>query len=30
MRWKSQVHPIAVVEIEINPWSYEEETEKGE
>ena len=26
----SQVHPIAIVEIEISPTSYEEETKKGE
>jgi pyridoxine 4-dehydrogenase len=25
----SQVHPIAMVEIEVSPWSYEEETKKG-
>ena len=30
MRPKLQVYPIASVEIEISPWSYEEETEKGE
>jgi pyridoxine 4-dehydrogenase len=24
-----QVHPIAMVEIEVSPWSYEEETKKG-
>ena len=24
-----EVHHIAVVEIEISPWSYEEETKKG-
>ena len=30
MRRKPQVHPIAAVEIEISPWSYEEETAKGE
>ena len=24
-----QVHPIAAVEIEVSPWSYEEETKKG-
>ena len=25
-----QVHPIAAVEIEVSPWSYEEETKRGE
>lgn len=25
-----QVHHIAAVEIEVSPWSYEEETKKGE
>jgi pyridoxine 4-dehydrogenase len=24
-----KVHPIAAVEIEISPWSYEDETKKG-
>jgi pyridoxine 4-dehydrogenase len=24
-----QVHPIAAIEIEVSPWSYEEETKKG-
>lgn len=24
-----QIHPISVVEIEISPWSYEEETKNG-
>lgn len=24
-----QVHPIAAVEIEVSPWSYEEETKNG-
>jgi hypothetical protein len=24
-----QIHPIAAVEIEVSPWSYEEETKKG-
>jgi len=27
--WRLQVHPIAAVEIEVSPWSYEEETKKG-
>ena len=25
-----QVHPISIVEIEVSPMSYEEETKKGE
>ena len=25
----SKVYPISVVEIEVSPWSYEEETKKG-
>lgn len=25
-----QIHPISIVEIEISPWSYEEETKNGE
>ena len=24
-----QVHPIAAVEIEVSPWSYEQETKNG-
>ncbi|KZT11235.1 Aldo/keto reductase [Laetiporus sulphureus 93-53] len=28
LRWAHAVHPISVVEIEISPWSYEEETKK--
>lgn len=24
----NKVHPIAIVEIEVSPWSYEEETKK--
>jgi aryl-alcohol dehydrogenase-like predicted oxidoreductase len=29
LRRANAVHPIASVEIEVSPWSYEEETKKG-
>ena len=29
MTYGSKIHPIAAVEIEVSPWSYEEETKKG-
>lgn len=29
LRRGHKVHPIAAVEIEISPWSYEEETKRG-
>ena len=29
LRRANAVHPIAAVEIEVSPWSYEEETRKG-
>ena len=30
LRKANAVHPIALVEIEVSPWSMEEETKKGE
>lgn len=29
LRRANSVHPITAVEIEVSPWSYEEETKKG-
>lgn len=29
LRRAVKVHPVAAVEIEVSPWSYEDETKKG-